>query len=500
MEPLGLKGKVQEQSRDRKKLHASVEIYEQSLNVDLLGCSLADAVRIYVPGEGPQRYVRADRYSEEMRRAAERRRMQRRDQGFSDSECESPARAVLPTPMDVVVPPPPFDPLRRWEAVDSRALMVTLTDALEDKQPRDAAIDAIEARISMLIGQPASPANAAERAQLRGWRKPLAKMADMEAVLSAIDAHFGEEETDMKRWLHVPYEKASLGRTYARSTPVEMDLHTDADDPVQRVQMRQLGYQGMHAELRAVLGGRFLHDIDMKKAFANLIVNIARRKGWPHLIPQIADYAANGEAWLQRTVAFHNLTASMDADAAKDAAKRLVNGKMNGLGYGTWLKECGLPESSAGDAGVVTLGNEVDAVRDRVFNDPEFKPRVDQERKALRRERPDLTPAHIERSLWARWLQEQENTVLMLIDAKLRRMGLTVMALVFDGCMVEAPEGTSIADVLHGEAGVEAWLRDEHDWRILLDDKPLHGLQDTPPPSFVAARAALAAVQAALGI
>ena len=116
------------------------------------------------------------------------------------------------------------------------------------------------------------------------------------------------------------------------------------------------------------------------------------------------------------------------------------------------------------------------------------------EREALRRERPSEGPARIERSLWARWLQEQENTVLMLIDTKLRRMGLTVMALVFDGCMVEAPEGVNIEGVLRE---VETWLREEHDWRILLDEKPLHGLQDTPPPSFVAARAALAAVQAA---
>ena len=58
-----------------------------SHNVDLLRCSLADAVR---PGEGAQRYVRADAYLETMRRAAEQRRMQRRDQGFSDSEYESP--------------------------------------------------------------------------------------------------------------------------------------------------------------------------------------------------------------------------------------------------------------------------------------------------------------------------------------------------------------------------------------------------------------------------
>eukprot|EP00966_Prymnesium_polylepis_P299251 6914831-Prymnesium_polylepis.1 len=64
----------------------------------------------------------------------------------------------------------------------------------------------------------------------------------------------------------------------------------------------------------------------------------------------------------------------MDADAAKGAAKQLVNGKMNGLGYGTWLKEHRLP-IGGGEPHVVSLGLEVDAVRDCVFADPEFKPR-----------------------------------------------------------------------------------------------------------------------------
>ena len=484
-------------SQKRKKLAASVEIREKSRDNKALGeISLADAVRVYVPGDGDQRYVRADEFAKTMRRAMNQRRMQRRDRGIpSDSEYESPDRPTLPTPMDVAPAPPPFDPLRRWEAVDSRALMVTLADALADEAPRDVAIAAIDARIDTLNGQIATPAITTELQQLEGWRKPLYKMADMEAMLTATDGHFGEEETQMKRWLQVPYEKAPLGRTYARAPVVEMRLFDGADDPAQKQKARPLGYPGMHSELRAVLGGRFLHDIDKKKAFANLVVNIARRKGWLHLIPQIADYAANGDAFLQRIVDYHNLTLTMDADAAKGAAKQLVNGKMNGLGYGTWLKEHRLP-IGGGEPHVVALGLEVDAFRERVFADPEFKPRVDQERDALHRDRPSEGPARIERSLWARWLQEHENTVLMLIDAKLRRMDCTVMALVFDGCMVEAPEGVNIESVLRE---IEAWLREEHDWRILLDEKPLHGLQDTPPPSFVAARAALAAVQAALG-
>ena len=54
--------------------------------------------------------------------------------------------------------------------------------------------------------------------------------------------------------------------------------------------------------------------------------------------------------------------------------------------------------------------------------------------------------------------------------------------------MVEAPEGVPIQSVLRD---VERRLRDEHGWHILLDEKPLYGLQDTPPPSFVAARATL---------
>jgi len=292
MEPLGLICFADEVSRTvggaRKKLIKSVEISAYNCASKLGQISLADAVRIYVPGDGDQRYVRADEYAMVMRRAKNQRRMQRRDQGFSDSEAGSPDRPVLPAPMNVEVQPLPFDPLRRWEAVDARALAVTLTDALEDKQPRDAAIDAIDARISTLYSRIATPAITTELQQLDGWRKALYKMADMQAVLSAIDGHFGEEETGMKRWLRVPYEKASLGRTYARASTVEMRLFDGADDPAQKQKMRSLGYQGMHSELRAVLGGRFLHDIDIKKAFANLVVNIARRKGWLHLIPQIA--------------------------------------------------------------------------------------------------------------------------------------------------------------------------------------------------------------------
>eukprot|EP00966_Prymnesium_polylepis_P114175 2638870-Prymnesium_polylepis.1 len=62
----------------------------------------------------------------------------------------------------------------------------------------------------------------------------------MEAMLTAIDGHFGEEETDMKKWLQVPYEKAPLGRTYARAPVVEMHLFDGADDPAQKQKVRSL--------------------------------------------------------------------------------------------------------------------------------------------------------------------------------------------------------------------------------------------------------------------
>eukprot|EP00966_Prymnesium_polylepis_P165711 3830439-Prymnesium_polylepis.1 len=142
-------------SQKRKKLAASVVIREKSRGIiNLGGISLADAVRIYVPGDGDQRYVRADEFAKTMRRAMNQRRMQRRDQGLaSDSEYESPDRPTLPTPMDVAPAPPPFDLLHRWEAVDSHKLAVILTDALSDKAPRDTAIAAIDARIDTLNGQ-----------------------------------------------------------------------------------------------------------------------------------------------------------------------------------------------------------------------------------------------------------------------------------------------------------------------------------------------------------
>ena len=276
---LGLRCDQEEVYRQRKKLIAKIEVREISIDDDILACSLADAVRIYVPGDGDQRYVRADKFTETITRMHNERRMQRRDQGLSDSDYESPDRPQLPTPMATGNLILAFDPLRRWEAIDSIKLKTTLINALDDQGERKQTIDAIDARVHTLQGQNTTPAITTELTQLDGWLKALCKMVDMEAMLTTMDSHFGDEETAQKRWLQVPYEKAPLGRTYARAQVVTTRLFDGADDPAQKAQVRSLGYQGMFGELRPRLGGRFLHDIDMKKAFANLVVNIARRKG-----------------------------------------------------------------------------------------------------------------------------------------------------------------------------------------------------------------------------
>ena len=85
--------------------------------------------------------------------------------------------------------------------------------------------------------------------------------------------------------------------------------------------------------------------------------------------------------------------------------------------------------------------------------------------------------------------------MLDLIDAAFHTRSLDLppgtppfraMALVFDGLMVEAPEGADMRAELHR---VEAALL-RADWEVRLDLKPLHGRQHEPIPSLEAALAA----------
>ena len=103
----------------------------------------------------------------------------------------------------------------------------------------------------------------------------------------------------------------------------------------------------------------------------------------------------------------------------------------------------------------------------------------------LERDRPNDDEARIARSLWAIWLQNEENKVLVLMAKRLRMLGWHAMAKIFDGLLVERRSNTEDPRVQQGLLdtpelrraldNVQGWLREEHDWDVKLDEKPLHG-------------------------
>ena len=226
-----------------------------------------------------------------------------------------------------------------------------------------------------------------------------------------------------------------------------------------------------------------MSDLDIGNAHAAIQTNDARRCGVAGMIPTIGDYAKNGPSWRRRIAKYHGVSESM--------AKKLVNRVLNFGSYHAWLKEHRLGETSAPDEpGVLKLIAEVTAFRNHIFAHPEFKSRIDAERRELQRKRPKDAPHRIERSLWSYWLQEREHGILMLIDERLRWMfgNGAVRVLIFDGCLVLVPEGTDLPAKL---SEVEKWLREVHDWDVELNEKPLHGKQDEPVESIRRAREAL---------
>ena len=94
----------------------------------------------------------------------------------------------------------------------------------------------------------------------------------------------------------------------------------------------------------------------------------------------------------------------------------------------------------------------------------------------------------IERSLRALWLQNEENELLKLIDCFLQELGFTVVALVFDGLMVQS-RGHAQESLTDALRRVEVRLKNRaYDWHIKLKEKGLHNLQNEPVKTAVKAR------------
>lgn len=456
--------------------------------------SLAESVAIALPtelchGEGRET-VRACQYLMKVRMLSNDIQRLWRQQALSCDQPNHVQRALLQRTLDYHATPP-FDEYNRVEQVDGGNLRRLLNDFSRDEQRRVREIERLYETMGKM--DPARDMDQFDETCRRHGihSRAMAQLKILRQLNAICDPT--DNYTGLRRHT-VPYEKKPLGRAYTHGQLVNVGVvptFDDEDVADEKQRVRSVSYQGMYSELRPLLGP-FLRDVDMVKAFATICKNLAQKLGVADKVPMIIDYADRGADWLQRIVDHHHLGDAMDEDDAKAAAKELVNSTLNFGGYRAWKRKHARTSDPDFDD-VVTMAQEVGGLRGAIFDSSKYRAEVRNERNALKLELHDLDDYKIERKLWARFLQQREHEVLMLIDRKLRRKfgDASVMALVFDGLLLKTDCSSEELRTCLDE--VEAWLEEEHEWTIKLLEKPNYGLPFASPKTLLASRALLPA-------
>jgi len=514
----------------RGDVYLSASVVELSVEGDpdekeptFLGLSLADAhaVKCYeFDGIGK---VRSDQYKSSVRAA--RTESQRRRGEWSGAGGQ-PDLVLTPVPMGTRGKETVFDPeARRYEEYDATALLSVVNDYRTDMSGRNECIKELDAAIRAEDG--AHP-DSGRSHQLQSWRRALWGAKDEHAAFEALlELPLGENGM---RGQWVVYIKDGMGRRYAHAeataqrcgaqmvtrldTADGLDTHLTAHpraivDTPGHVKL-SVCFQTMFRTMRPVLAGASLCDGDMVKACTAIAVDNAARLRFPaERVSQIEDYRSNGAQWLDDIATFHALATVLgSADAAKDASKALMSAMLFGDNaegsYAHWKKEhsvvanAGLPLTGSPLEKLGEFNRQALGLRKYVFKHLNLKRKFEIERDKLRREREDWIrtdggdPAReINRSLFASWLFEGEDAVLMIVGHELVRLGWEVVALIFDGLMVKHRPDVRL------DVGTDAALRkveavlSEEGWpSVKLVEKPLYGCQNGPLERLEAARAA----------
>ena len=514
--PFGLRvdadmtSKVSTPSGGKCELIASVTIVEPS--VDDLGVSLADAYGIYSRELG-QGVLRSDAYRKKRTEQAHLDAYARsRASGCDSPPPPDPRPSKAPRPLlSNLAPELHFNPVRRrFETYDAAGVAVLLADLRGDGAHRQRTLEAIEAAINKEVKE--GRADGARCAQLEKWQRELWRCKDLHAMVEAV------ARLDLAYGCHgqwVEYQKDGLGRRYARGELTAPRVHpaklsrlpsADALDPnLAGTVDRTVAYQPMLRDLRAPLGGARLYDADMVKACPSIAWSLARQNGYPEeKMARVAEYACHGASWLAAVGAHHACT--------KEAAKALMQAALFGdninASFEQWKKEHGVTQGALMGQ-VREFNRQVIAFRDWAFATLPLVFETPRER--LREREPQWSERKLDRSLFASWLFNGEDEVLVLIGQVLVRLGWAVVALIFDGLLLGVGSATDAAGSATDAAGsatdttggrLRADLRkvegdlQQKGWRVALDLKPLHGEQGAAVPTIEEARAAVAAFEA----
>ena len=483
-----------------KKYLESMTIREDGISAAMSRCCsvhLSDLYHIYCPVA--KEHVRADQYRRIVKQHAHieqrcsdpwlsRESSPSRDRASTSSPDPHSSQTVFFSDVLLINPD---DRYERYDQVRTKALHERLKS---DEGERHKALQIVERSLcDARDTERLSPSDAVVGNRIRTLesdRRKLLRANDMQSVTQALialpDANRGDGLIRQQVSYHHPYR---LGRRFAKSCdtvsasmpdndPAETALCRTQPGKSSRSMKRPACYQGMLKDLRAVCGGAFLHDVDMVKCFPSIIHNMARYHGLLQRMPTLVAFMECPNAFLASVAHDHNLNTD------KVEAKALINSLICGASYKKWLKERQLTREMEA---VRTFNKEVREFQKVVLNIWECKDEV-QDRLLKERLRDgmsdpikDQVRGGIERSMFALWLQGRENELLMLIVRMLEEEGWKVMALIFDGVLVEHKEGSdsSLDDALRN---VEKRLKENlpYKWDVALAEKALYGLQDEP--------------------
>jgi hypothetical protein len=483
------------------ELISAVTIVEDS--VAKLGVSLADAFGIYCHEVGFG-MLRSDEYRT---KCTEQARLVAYHQGASSGSDTprppNPRPTKVPRLLPNLAPEKRLDPTRRrFETYDANAVVTQLADLRGDAEHRQRMLEAIDAAIQEEVK--AGRVDGVRCAQLEAWQRRLWRCKDLHAMVEAI-ATLPVANGCHGQW--VEYEKDGLGRRYARgeltaprvqSSKLSGLPSADALDPelsavgATLTVDRTVAYQPMLRDLRAPLGGARLFDADMVKACPSIAWSRARKWEYPkEAMARVAEYAYDGVIWLAGMTAHHA--------CSKESAKALMQAALFGddinASFKQWKKEHGVTQGALLLDKVREFNAQMIAFRDWAFLQQPLVFKTPRER--LRERQPQWSTRKLDRSLFASWLFDGEDEVLVLIGKELVRYGWAVVALIFDGLLVGEGSVTDVtkerlqADLRRVESELE-----REGWHVALDVKPLHGEQDAPVLTIEEARAAMTAFEA----
>ena len=314
-----------------------------------------------------------------------------------------------------------FDPdAPRREGYNGAALASALAELKSDSADRAGGL----ARINRLLLTQQDG-----RVELKSHRLILQKSLDLEDQLRALDVALSPADSFGHRWLSMRYELSQFGRRRPlidEDAAIEMRTLDDEEDPLAKSRWRPVGYSSLSPELRGMLGGSLRCGVprlsELKVPWSALVLDVAFRLGMLNedaSLSTLQSLVQNADSFTNQVRRHYFGNAARPEDEHVAAALQLTEACIHGgITHDEWLKRRELADDTQRSQLVTLLQREVRRVRDVVFDSDAYGDAIRRLYRTLTHPDEDFK----RRTLWIRWLQQREDTVLGDLEAELHRV------------------------------------------------------------------------------